>query len=385
MNAIKKPPARKPPSIKIVYIDDSLGAAEHALKKAFPDIQVLDSSKSDLIDAFEHCVESCDVFVCDIDLKKGVFGQSTAVSPKDGPGLIGVIRSQRKQAAGLPRPVFAILSGEIKHRDYFKGLSDRLPVLAAKLGVTLVGEKGGEDQKAFIKGLAALNAAVAVLKRDFVGNSSDGLVKIEKALGLGKNDGFLEAARRDIRAFDPPIEDVQDRRDYVALLDWMAHRILPYPSFLIDRFELAMILGVLPKELDRFLKRHAGFLDKARYRGVLHELDGPRWWRAGALDAVWQGTKGRPSDPEAVEIYRRKLFDRTALKSLDAGHPVLLYDADGVTTGIVADAGECVRFRPEGWPDPSRPAWIRADDVGNDTDLRGRVLPEDLDRLAEGA
>jgi hypothetical protein len=168
----------------------------------------------------------------------------------------------------------------------------------------------------------------------------------------------------------------------------MTRLVSPYPTFLLDSYEVAIRLRLDPREASRLLSDEASGLSRAlvpvQYKGILAGFTGERWWRAGISDWIWRATDGNAYDPERV---REKVMPMTdgRVAFLEERDPVLLRDERGrlMEDDLVADASQAVRIQPDEWPASAPWPWARIVTILRDPIMRAIVLPDDQHVLME--
>jgi hypothetical protein len=193
-----------------------------------------------------------------------------------------------------------------------------------------------------------------------------------------------DAAWADVLECHPPLHELSTASRGLAIIRWLAQRILPYPCFLLDPWQLALKLRVERASLDVLLADSedpfAQKLDKARYQGALADFLGPRWWRATVDHLLWEVAEGGLLDRGAF-VAALERATNVELRFLDAPNPVAVVDATYQPTGI-APAGECVRLILDDWPPFATQPWTTIEAARADPALAARVLPGDSDRLS---
>jgi hypothetical protein len=183
---------------------------------------------------------------------------------------------------------------------------------------------------------------------------------------------WADDARRQIAQCRPP-RDADSSQTRLAWFRWLAHRALPYPTFVVSEIRLAARLGVTPASLRTTLQADLEFaaqLERLLYAGPLHELQLARYWRAGvralAVEAV--GDEVEAEYPSAVAEALIKKFP--SLEPLGLEQPVVCIDSTYAETGDIADQTVCMRLLPDGWPAYADGAWKNsADGEGGFEDL----------------
>jgi hypothetical protein len=189
------------------------------------------------------------------------------------------------------------------------------------------------------------------------------------------------SARRQLEVAQLPRDELFKTSGGLVALRWLAHRVLPYPGVLVGPSYAAAILGVEPallRDPGRDENELWSILDDYRYKGVLSELLGARWWRAGI---EYQLAAWEPSDiplaSEASVAEISKLLDERLEPVLGM---VACVDQDFEPSGELALKLDCVRLSPDDWPVFAAPAWMKTADVLAE-DLGHYVDPADLDLL----
>jgi hypothetical protein len=110
-------------------------------------------------------------------------------------------------------------------------------------------------------------------------------------LSIPASQDWTDQAWRDAEMAHPPLDEMTLRIHGILFLRWLLTRVMYYPCFLVDRYWLAARLGATPESVEMALSekptRLAKLLDKARYNGILENLPGRRWWRAGVESILW--------------------------------------------------------------------------------------------------
>lgn len=194
-------------------------------------------------------------------------------------------------------------------------------------------------------------------------------------LGLGRLDWF-EVALDDISETRPPIHLVAQRTHGASIMRWFLHRILPYPTFILNDRMVAIRLGVAYEWLVQELTEDSELLqelDRFRYQGAFKEFDGLRWWRAGLANFIVRATDGRPFD---LDVLQKALSSksRTAPVFLSDPIPVLAIDPDTMQSTKVVNADQAVRIAPDGWPIFADDAWAMCSDIMDEPRLTRLVI-----------
>ena len=76
-------------------------------------------------------------------------------------------------------------------------------------------------------------------------------------------------------------------------------------------------------------------MEAARYTGMFSGFDGERWWKAGVDQIVFEASKGRPFDAQAVHEGLLRLSQAPVERERDGG-VVVTVDADYVPSGLAS-------------------------------------------------
>lgn len=281
----------------------------------------------------------------------------------------------------------------------------RRHILAEEVGVEWVAPKTLEGGDLITEILALADAAETL--RDIsealkASGSTEYVAELCRlALRLPQNVEWQRAAVREVAGWRPPtwldaggdhrVQALKDElainpdiRSVRAVVAWMLRQALPHPSFLIRDRHVAVRLGVSLASLRAAADTATGVakaLRRSRYKGILSELEGARWWGAAVDATEWSLPRQKEARSEAL----RQLFAPVPLVELDFADPVVVSDADLVETDEIAPAAECVRASDEHFPSQAAPAWVKIADAKQDKALARKVRQEDQRELIEQA
>jgi hypothetical protein len=300
--------------------------------------------------------------------------QFLAGRPADGLALAAIIRSQLGD--DRPRGV-ALLSGELS-----KVVKNFSPTATEHAAARLHGlewafaKKSPAGSRPLDARIISLTKAVGDVKLD-EDDVIDNEPELEQLLALPAAD-WTPVAQRDIFAAQPPLGRYADSTRGLSVLRWLAHRILPYPTFLMDAERLALALGISPETLRTHFDAISSLVASAAYNGALADFLGPRWWAAGVrriardLDPHGRGTTARLSD-----------LLSTAIPPLETPTAVLTLDENLVRERAPTARELAVRVRPDDWPPFAETGWMTRDLIADFPELRGIVDPVDRKLLAD--
>jgi hypothetical protein len=207
---------------------------------------------------------------------------------------------------------------------------------------------------------------------------------LRRLLGLKKKGGWRLRAFEDVQRANPPQDTFAHATHGIAFIRWLLQDILPFPTFLLEERYVAARLHVTPASLRTALNstgqnKLREQLDDFRYRGVLEDFAGVRWWRAGLEQWLWAQTDGRPFDSEVVRKLTRRLS--TALRAAKFANPGVELDEQFRPTDNAIDLDLAVQLTPDDWPALADAAWVTIDRIRENPELAERVAVQDRERL----
>lgn len=325
--------------------------------------------------------------------------------PADGLGLTGVLRSHLPQKqSDLEQRGHANPTAFALHTSHLDRLVPHLPPdvgehVAARLNNlewafrkteqgAIVGEERGSDTAISLESLLhgpskverilALASATSSLQTQWnQGTFDDASAMLRGLLGLGDENWEL-GAENHARGCRPPLFEVAADSGGLAFMRWMLHRVLPYPCFLIDSHYLALKLGVTRESLAGELTRNAefsGLLDRVRYRGLLADFTGPRWWRVGIDAVVYELTGGNIFDRDTL---RRELVSAAGDGLEFLSDNCVLCIGPNYQPVAIRDRSQVVRVQPDDWPPFAEQAYAAIADASTDSRLERIVVFDDI-------
>ncbi len=289
-----------------------------------------------------------------------------SLKPMNGVALIAVLKSNIHSLNAAPT-AFALNSGELSLLSGGGKTEGREHAIAKSVDLEWVFAKTG-DAKDFATSVKSLAEAVDKLPPLSKWPSSVAVKnKITSLLAIPANSRWRLTALESIDQALPPHEISIRNSAGVALLRWLLHAVLPYPTFLLDERYLALRLTVEPSSFSKALRSDQGSrivkaLSGFGYRGVLADFNGRRWWRAGLEQWLWESTKGRSFDRNALQqLVKSKLSGEVKFTELPS--PVVSLDDSLRPSDILIDVSTAVVIRPDGWPTFADAAWISTDSM----------------------
>jgi hypothetical protein len=296
-----------------------------------------------------------------------------------GLGLITLAQEHVQQEFPKRAIAFALYSGKVVLIG--KGLEGGDHVTARVHNVDWVFHKNQSEDE--IKQIESLAMAVQALPPDWPTSKDDLRRTLSRWLGLEHKADWLEQAWVDIEDCHPPVHGISTHTRGISFLRWMLHRILPYPTALVDIYQLAARLRVTPKSLKRAMcsdseKLHA-LLDPVAYDGQLHEFMGLHWWRAGVNAVLFDLAEGGE-----LEILQKKVLETSSvLQPVTPSQPVVVLGADLRSSEELVAIEDAVRVQPDGWPSFASPAWMSIKAIKDTPSLASLVIEDDREQLLE--
>jgi hypothetical protein len=306
-----------------------------------------------------------------------------ALRPMHGVALAGNLRSGIGALGKISPTAFALRSGKLAEVSGRFSPFHRQHSLARMLDLEWVFAKGENDR--FDIETKSLVDAVRQLPTHWP-SSRRGLEAILKLLIIKDREGWFRNAANDVSAANPPQDALAEISNGLAVIRWLLHEVLPYPSFLLDARYIATRLRVSPaaarEQLESKKSKIATALSPYRYTGVLSDFAGPRWWRAGIDHWLWVETKGAPLNGAALKSVSRRFFTKgTHLSELE--NPVVTLDDQFRPTDDPIELVDAVQVKPDDWPNAAEPAWVPIREAAGNPDLAARVVAIDRDRLKD--
>ncbi len=364
-------PAAKPTILVIDDVVDDGNALRRLIGKAAAvKVKTPDSfTQTDLKDA--------DLVLVDYELSEWKGARTGLTAPPNGLALGSVVREQIGSLGGREVTGVALYSGQVDK------ISGSLPeevrgfAVARLNNLEWVFEK--QDQDAY-GGVIALAAAVKGLPKTWPQDASKASAALHRFLGLDSKAPYFKTAKEDIDDAHPPIHEFSRASHALAVVRWMAHRILPYPAFLTDRIGLAAQLRIHPDDLTRELGKKSKLtsaLQRVSYSGALSALYGPHWWRSGVDNLIFEWTDGSGefgplrSTLSELNASRLEFFESDVVPIIDHTY----------RAKELAPVDSAIRLRPDDWPAFADDAWGLPEIVAESPRLRGLVLPADRSLL----
>lgn len=367
-------PSTKP---HVLIIDDEPDAVSSSLSLEQEILQVKSLHPGDVVD---DDLTSSQLILLDYDLKYWPNRESVdsiCLQPLDGLALGSVLRSRLKHIEHSAPVSFAIFTGE------FAKLASPLPpenrehALAGLVNMDWIFQKN-TDANILLSQIAALANGVQRLPQRWL---DDSLTQLGELLGLDFSTSENQQYLSDIEDCLPPIHELFEWSHGIAILRWLLHRVLPYPTFLLDLIYLAARFRVSLSALETNItpgRPLYNALDSYAYKGILGGFLGRRWWRSGIEDFLWQITEGNSGDFGLV----RKALTEIAGEELEPSNPpdfpVVCLDENYRELREFCTQEDAVRIQPDYYPNYADQPWISKSLAKADTRMRSLVLRDDL-------
>lgn len=221
-------------------------------------------------------------------------------------------------------------------------------------------------------------AAAARSARDVASNA----IAIECVRWLQLPDReWADTSRAQVDDCRPPWHELSEDTDGRSYLRWLAQRILPYPTFLLDASYSANLLGITSESFEALCQSKAFQADQPLYTGPMSDAFlGVRWWRA-ALQQLLVDANTSQWETAAERCAALCANTGVGLQPLSAGQPVVAYDEHGNITTVDAEASESVRIQVDGWPVFADDPWASLSAVRQNERLKRLVAHDDRTRI----
>jgi hypothetical protein len=370
----------RPANVLIVDDDPDTAADQLAADLDLLGVEA-DSLKPD--EVTQERLERADLILVDYVLAKWGVTRRKAVdpgvvctSPRDGLALAAVLHSRLPEEAKRARGI-GLYSARLK-----KLIANFSPSVTEHAAARVNGVDWA-FAKADIKDLPPTPERVQSFAEALVRladqwnpeSESAGRETLEAILAV-PGASWANEARRDVDAAQPPIHQFAGASDGRAILRWLAQRVLPYPTFLVDLDHVALTFGVEPSSLAEAPPEDLNRALGAGYEGSLDQFLGRRWWRAGIRAKMTDWTGSLQATPEAAERLAEKIGIN--LQPLEPPNSVLAMDARLRSPTVLVARENAVRILPDDWPPFAETAWLRVDAIRAKPSLRQYVDPADI-------
>jgi hypothetical protein len=365
---------------RIIVVDDDPDSVHHL----FPSDDVLvvhprALSKEDLANA--------EVVLVDHHLKGDCWPERESYpfscQAMDGIALAGIILGHLRGMPHYPPSAVALLSNELNLVT--PGIVSPPEHIAARAsGLHWAFDKNakGDDPHALITRVEQLRLAVGSLPRKWPDDTNKMHSLIQNLLGLSDDLAWRGGALMGVLRCKPPINELADWSSGLAFIRWLSQFILPYPTVIVGDASLAIKLGVDPAWLIEQLNRKNSLserFDSIRYKGILKDFSGRRWWVAGLDSLLWNEHEDIATSNESLYKWLEKLTESTPIRIAPDCTTIVNKDLQLSTT--VAKYADCVRLAPDHWLAYADQPYALTSDASNDNLLKSFVIQEDIERL----
>lgn len=295
------------------------------------------------------------------------------LKPSNGLALLPILQEAAHALDPHTPRAFALFTAE--EVAIARGLSQLPHIVARAHNLEWVFSKLADTRQRYAA-LLDLAKSVVDLPQPWPEQSADAAIALQGWLGLDPSFPWHDFAWEAIQRCHPPIHEFAQHTNGVGVIRWLLHRILPYPTFLVDDVHLAARLRVdvlsLKASLDRDDSSFSKALSTARYQGHLFSVVGRRWWRAAIDEIVFLLV---PEDPTNLTKLHKAIHSLAPeLKTLGSPSLFPVINQNFATIDVLATTEEVVQVAPDDWPPFAEPAWARRTDVSNDDVLRAIVV-----------
>jgi len=363
----------------LLFVDDNLEEAE--AKRGLIGSRATTIARTP-DDVTRNDLKCADVVLVDFvltDWLESDRADSLAKQPKDGLALAAVLRSHCE--ATWPPTAFALHSARVQELAGGLPPRSRAHVIARTNNLEWVfSKRNNENVRPVADQVLALAEAVGALPTKWPSQDLGRMRRsVERLLRLNAKSDWAQRAWRTVESCHPPIHTLAAATHGLAFVRWLLHQILPFPSFLWDSTYLAARLRVTPKSLRSALStnhRLARVLAPYRYRGILSDFLGSRWWRAGVEELLWRRTGSQSFTSDALTKFISDLSP--TLQPTTVGEPVVVLGEDLQPSDELIDISDAVELQPDEWPAFADTAWGEKAVVDQNKSLQSIVVRREL-------
>jgi hypothetical protein len=219
--------------------------------------------------------------------------------------------------------------------------------------------------------MISLARAIVTLP-EWIGTPLGTIDALTAYLGVPGNEPLSARFADAIQRCRPPIHHLAKRSHGLVILRWLLHRILPHTAFLVDQLHLAARLGITVESLSGALLVESAastMLRNLQYAGPLADFDGPRWWRDGVEQCLWDITNGQSANRDAV---LSALNDRgmSKLDRVSVMRPVVTVNPDLRHENTFSSFDDVLPLQLDDWPSYAEPAYIRKNELEQHPEMK---------------
>ncbi|MGY4232533.1 hypothetical protein ACVIIW_001480 [Bradyrhizobium sp. USDA 4449] len=294
----------------VLVVDDVEHEGSAAVSLLEPRLRAFYRSPGDVAD---KDIEAANVILVDFKLDQWqALDDATTPSlrPRHGIALAANLRSNLNENKSRSPTAFALRSGKLHELSGRLSPRNREYALAKMLDFEWVFDKS--DTERLQQEVFALARAVQSLPHPWPSyqKSEAALLKL---LNTRRRMEWTANAIDEVRTSNPPQDVAAETSGGMAILRWLLHEVLPFPTFLLDERYLAARMRVPAGALRNLLNsprpsKIRKALSQFKYTGVLDDFLGPRWWRAGIDNWLWHETRGDPLNPSTLRSLARRML-----------------------------------------------------------------------------
>lgn len=316
-------------------------------------------------DVDEELLKNADLVIVDFTLDDWIDNvgvNQMSLKPMNGVALAAVLREHYRAPAlkHAPPTGFALITGKPNAISSIPG--ERRPHVVARLANLEWFFEKQANVAQNVRRITSLASAIHSLPPTL----SEKMVEMDslmELLGVMKEDPLFERYHSAVTLCRPPLHYLSKESGGLVLIRWLLHRILPHTCFLIDERHLAARLRVTVESLLKQLRCNGDFVDQLniyQYSGPLADFDGPRWWRGGIEQWLWDITDGESANADSIFA---KLWSLQAenLEKLNAVRPVVTLDNNFQQENKLSSRDDVIAIHLDDWPSYAEPAYIRED------------------------
>ena len=372
--------SRHKPSILFVDDDPESVQSELSLVVGYTELVFTEVVHPNDLEADQ--IECADLILVDYHLARWFerdTHSSLTMKPRTGLSVTGVLRDHIDQPGKSGATAIALHTGYLQDIRGSRVASHSACHVVARLNnLEWIFEK--PDKRRFEK-MARLAAAVGQLPRGWPKTAHKAIDEVQRLLNMDHEHQSFERCWRDVRECQVPIYELTSSGHQIQFLRWILHQILPYPTFLRDKHRVAARLGItvaaLHEVVDDGSSKLAKDLGILRYKGVLSDFLGERWWSGALEDYVWNLVQEGGGDLKRLQDILRERAGRPL--RLAVANPVVCLNSDLEPDTEFSTPSEVLRLRPDHWPAFADFAWMRATTMRGNKAFLEMVDPLDIE------
>lgn len=357
----------------VLFLDDNVEELE-PLARA---VQDAGAAKSEVVfpgAVTEEHLRDADLVIVDYTIGNWTDNEKDrriSLLPKNGVALAAVLRQYSEGLKTAPPTGYSLITADPRSLGAMP--AERRPHVISRLtNLEWFFDKRNGIRDA--SRIVSLGSSVRALPIDaaLAFGTIDGLVDI---LGVPAGHPLRPRFEDDVARCRPPMHHIAERSHGLIILRWLLHRILPHTCFLLDQWHLAARLRVTPDSLSDAMANNKDLgaqLAEWSYRGPLADFDGPRWWRSGVEQWLWNGTGGQSADDDAVLRFLNNFAG--GLKPLQIRLPVVTIDSDFNPVLPFVSFDDVVAVHLDDWPSYAEPAYVTKQMLEEHSELNAYVV-----------